>query len=59
MTYEFLWTSMHGAQWIPCVFMSRNNLIDEVTIRYFDDFIGGWVEASVESDCVRIVEQQP
>jgi hypothetical protein len=50
---------MHGAQWIPCVFMSRNNLIDEVTIRYFDDFIGGWVEASVESDCVRIVEQQP
>jgi hypothetical protein len=50
---------MHGAQWIPCVFVSRNNFVDEVTIRYFDDFIGGWVEAAVESDYVRTVEQQP
>lgn len=57
MAYEYLWTSMHGTHWIPCVFVSRNNLIDEVTVKYYDDFIGCMVEASVESDRVRIVEQ--
>lgn len=54
MTYEFLWVSMHGPQWIPCTFINRNNFIAEVTIRYYDDFLQGEVEATVEDDFVRM-----
>jgi hypothetical protein len=57
MNYEYLWTSMAGSYWIDCEFICRNNLINEVTIRYFDDFIGGEVEASVDAERVRVINQ--
>ncbi len=48
---------MAGSYWIDCEFICRNNLINEVTIRYYDDFIGGEVEASVDAERVRVINQ--
>lgn len=55
MTHEFLWVSMYGANWIPCVVLCQNATTNEYTIRYHDVFNGD-VEASVDPDYVRLVE---
>ena len=50
--YEFLWSSMHGDQWVPCKLIAENKVLNEVTIRYYDDFIGE-VEVSTEPKRIR------
>lgn len=43
---------MHGDCWIPCAVIYRNEALGEITIRYYDDFLGD-VEASVDAERVR------
>lgn len=55
VTYEYLHCSMAGSYWLDAQYVSHNPTQNEVTIKYFDSFMDGIIEANVEVQRVRAV----